>query len=166
MSPRSTTVYEVWTALVDLLESVDFGAHPANPGGTLVHFGFPDDDVELGYEHVVVIGGIEGYDQEQRTFAKASTSVGRRRESYSVLVLATSAVPGATRREVNDRLEYMTGAIEAAVRGARFAPSSSPRPEVDGVDWWHVTAHRPLIVGTRNGHIGRDELTISVLAHI
>lgn len=157
----TSTVYGCWDALHDLLQDADFGAHPANPGGTVVHFGFPEDNVELGQENVVLIGGISGYKQESWTFGE-----GRREETYDLLVFCSVAVPGTPHAEVRERLKQMSDAIETAVRTSRAGSSRTSRPDVDGVDWWEVTNIAPLVTGDANGHIGRVELTVSVTSHI
>lgn len=157
----TSTVYGCWDALYDELQCCDFGAHPANPGGTIVHFGFPEDQVELGLENVVLIGGIQGYKQESWSFGE-----GRREETFDMLIVCTVGVPGASHLEVRDRLKQMSDAIEIAVRTSRAGSSRTSRPDVDGVDWWEVTNIAPLVTGDANGHIGRVELTVSVTSHI
>jgi hypothetical protein len=157
----TTSIFQCWQQLYATLESASFGVHPANPGPFVLHFGFPDDKVELGQENVTVLGVIEQESQRQATFGP-----GRREEEFGLLLFVTVAVPGIEHGDVIDRLEFVTAAIETAVRTSSAPPSRAPRPDVQGVDWWGVTSIRPQVYGTANGHVGVCELTVSVRAHI
>ena len=157
----TSTIYGCWDALYALIQNCDFGSHPANRGGTATHFGFPEDNVELGQENVVLIGGVDGYQQTTWSYGE-----GRREEKFDMLVLCSVGVPGATHAEVRQRLEQMSSSIETAVRTARAGSSRTSRPDVPGVDWWEVTNLHPLIVGDAYGLSGRCEMTVSVTAHI
>ena len=158
----TSAVFESWRALYALLQDADFGALPANPSGTEVHFGWPDTSATLGMENVILVGGIvTPANQDPVTFGP-----GRRSEQFGLIVFATVDVPGTSADQVLDRLEQIGAAVEVAVR-----VTSAQKPSIDGrlvpgVNWWGVASLKPLIVGGHNGHRGQLEIVVTVQAHI
>lgn len=160
----TSTIFDTWDALYAALEGCSFGYHPLNhKQETKLHFGFPEDQAELGVEHVVLIGGIEGGEQSQWSFG----APGRRQEDFTLLVVGTVAVKGGDHASVRLRLKEISAAVEDAVRSARAGSGNAqPRPDVTGVDWWQIGYVHPLVTGDTNGHIGRVEIAVNVRAHI
>jgi len=161
----TSAVFDVWRALTRLMGETVFPTIPENPDGVAVWFGDPampdnvEADVPASTERVVIVPADEAVQQVWGPIGQLA-----RDETFTAVIVATTAVPGRTAVQVLDRLQEITAPIEETIRDVTAGFRDGLRPaEFVGyqVALISVAAVNPIIVPDTDGWIGRAEIGVA-----